>query len=147
MEQETVGTLLEAMTLLQSVVMSCVDRKKFPFTRTQLLIFTVLYREGEMTMKQAARYIASSREQATRTVAPLVDEGYVERRVDPANRTRVYIRLTERGRQLSEENRVLLRSNLSEKLSCALSPQEKEELCEASEKIIDCMEKAMNGGL
>ena len=88
------------MTLLQSVVLSCVDRKRFQFTRTQQSILTVLSMEGETTMKQIAKYIVSSQEQATRAVAPLVDAGYVERRTDPTNRTRVYIRLTDEGRDL-----------------------------------------------
>ena len=56
MDKEAEISLLKAMTLLQSVVLSCVDRKRFQFTRTQQSILTVLSMEGETTMKQIAKY-------------------------------------------------------------------------------------------
>ncbi len=141
MEQGTEVSLLQAMTLLQSVVLSCIDRKSFPFTRAQISLFTVLATEGEMTMKQAARYIASSQEQATRAVAPLADAGYVERRTDPSNRTRVYIRLTETGHQLLREHWEILKSNLSARLNDSLSEAEQSSLYKASLEIVRLTEK------
>ena len=51
-------------------------------------------------MKEAASYISSSKEQATRAVAPLVDKGLMERYTDSANRNYVHIQLTETGRML-----------------------------------------------
>ncbi len=141
MEQGSAESLLRAMYLLQSTVMSCVDRKKFPYTRTQLGIFTILAAEGELTMKRIAKYISSSQEQATRAVAPLADAGYVVRRTDPSNRTRVYISLTEQGRQLLEENREVFRQALSAKISGSLSEEEKSALFAAAQQIIDTAEK------
>ncbi len=141
MDQEAEVSLLQSMILLQSVVLSCSDHKSFPFTRAQRGVFTVLAMEGELTMKQAARYLASSQEQATRAVAPLADAGYVERRTDPANRTRVYIRLTEAGRQLLQAYWTVLKQNLSGKLEDSLTGEERTSLYEASGVIIRLMEK------
>ena len=129
------------MTLLQSVVLSCVDRKRFQFTRTQQSILTVLSMEGEMTMKQIAKYIVSSQEQATRAVAPLVDAGYVARRPDPTNRTRVYIRLTDEGRDLLTMYWGFITENLSGKLDASLSDEEKTALCDAATGMIALLEK------
>jgi len=129
------------MTLLQSVVLSCVDRKRFQFTRTQQSILTVLSMEGETTMKQIAKYIVSSQEQATRAVAPLVDAGYVERRTDPTNRTRVYIRLTDEGRDLLTMYWGFITENLSGKLDASLSDEEKTALCDAATGMIALLEK------
>ena len=53
-----------------------------------------------MTMTLLAEAMACSREQATRVVAPLVEQGYMERRYDQENRTRVWVELTEKGREL-----------------------------------------------
>ena len=141
MDKEAEISLLKAMTLLQSVVLSCVDRKRFQFTRTQQSILTVLSMEGEMTMKQIAKYIVSSQEQATRAVAPLVDAGYVERRTDPTNRTRVYIRLTDEGRDLLTMYWGFITENLSGKLDASLSDEEKTALCDAATGMIALLEK------
>lgn len=136
MEQEEVVLLLQATTLLQSVVHSCIDRKQFPFTKSQMNIFTVLGMEGEVTMKQAAQHLSISQEQATRAVAPLVNTGYVERRIYPANRTRVYISLTESGRQLMEDLRLSLTENLSAKLEQSLSEEDNAVLCRAVSDVV-----------
>ena len=141
MDKEAEISLLKAMTLLQSVVLSCVDRKRFQFTRTQQSILTVLSMEGETTMKQIAKYIVSSQEQATRAVAPLVDAGYVERRTDPTNRTRVYIRLTDEGRDLLTMYWGFITENLSGKLDASLSDEEKTALCDAATGMSALLEK------
>lgn len=141
MESDREILLLQAMTLLQSVVLSCVDRKSIPFTRTQLRIFTVLSMEGELTMTQVAQHLASSKEQTTRTVAPLADAGYVERRIDPANRTRVYIRLTESGKQLLDRNLAILTASLSAKLDRSLREEEISALHKAAAQIVQLAEK------
>ncbi len=125
MEKGSVLPLLEAMMLLQGTILSSVDRKQFPFSKAQLNIFTVLAVKGEVTMKQAAGYLACSREQATRAVAPLADAGYVERRTDPANRTRIFIRLTEEGKGYLREQHEDLASRLGERMDRALTEREK----------------------
>ncbi len=141
MNQESGISLLQSMVLLESVVLACSDNKKFPFTRSQRSIFTVLALEGEMSMKQIAQYIASSQEQTTRAVAPLADGGYVERRTDPANRTRVYIHLTEAGKLLLQKHWAELGKNLSGKLDVCLNAEEESALFEASRVIVRLMEK------
>jgi len=141
MKQEGLVSLLQASTLLSGVVISCYERKQFKFTKTQMNIFTVLDMEGDLSMKQIAQLLATSQEQATRTVAPLANAGYVERRTDPANRTRVYIHLTESGRNVIEESRRVLLDNLSEKIDRSLTQEEKEALCKASFMMTDLLDK------
>ncbi len=132
MDHDGLVSLLQTSTLLSGVVLSCVDRKRFPFTKTQMNIFTVLDMEGDLSMKRIAQLLATSQEQATRTVAPLANAGYVERRTDPSNRTRVYIHLTDAGRQIIKESRQLLIENLDAKLNNSFSDNEKEALCKAA---------------
>ncbi len=128
MEKEAEIPLPEAMMLLQSVVCSCIDRKQFPYSKTQLNIFTALAMKGEMTMKQVAKYLACSQEQATRALAPLADGGYVKRRTDSGNRTRVYVSLTEEGQRFHLMLRQQIKNMLAEKLSNALTEEESETL-------------------
>ncbi|MCR5796451.1 MAG: MarR family transcriptional regulator, partial [Eubacterium sp.] len=116
MKQDSLVSLLQASTLLSGVILSCADRKNYPFTKTQMNIFTILDMEGDLPMKRIARYLATSQEQTTRTVAPLADAGYVERRTDPSNRTRVYIHLTENGRRVIEDSRKALLENMDTRI-------------------------------
>jgi len=141
MEQQEEIRLTEALALLQGVVFSCVDRKQFPYSKTQMNIFTVLAMEGVMSMKQLARYLSCSQEQATRALSPLADDGYVERRVDPENRTRVLVSLTEEGRRQLALWRRQLTGSLDAKLRLALTAEERDGLRIAAETIIPLLEK------
>jgi len=141
MEKDAEIPLLETMLLLQSVVLSCMDRRQFPYSKSQLSIFTVLALEGEMTMKQLARYLVCSQEQATRALAPLADQGYVERRTDPSNRTRVYVHLTEEGKTYLQMLRGEVNLNLSSKLESTLTEDERMAIEHSVHKILPLLEK------
>jgi len=141
MEKETSVSLLRAMTLLQSVVLTCIDHKCFPFTKTQLSIFTALDMNGELTMKQIAGFMASSKEHATRAVAPLADAGFISRRTDDTNRTRIYVRLTDSGKELLEMNRKIIAENLKEKLNSCLNDGEKASLDSMVSELIQILGK------
>lgn len=84
--------------------MSDFSKKQFGFTKSQLLVFLALRSCESLTMTQTAEHLSSSKEQATRVVSPLVDGGYVERHVDTDNRTKIHIRLTDKGSTYIEEH-------------------------------------------
>jgi len=128
MEKRNESAFFQSMVLMNSMIFSSVDKKAFPYTRTQFFIFTVLSMESEVTMKQISRYISSSQEQATRAVAPLVDDGYVERYTHPQNRTHIYIRLTEAGKRFLTAIRASVIENLDAKLDGSLSEEERKDL-------------------
>lgn len=56
-------------------------------------------------MSQLSSYLASSKEQATRAVSPLVKEEYVTRFRSDENRKMVYVKLTEKGNHLILEEK------------------------------------------
>jgi len=141
MKQEALVSLLQASTVLSGIVHSCVDRKLFPFTKTQMNIFTLLDMKGDLSMKRIAQLLATSQEQTTRAVAPLADAGYVERITDPSNRTRIYIHLTENGKITFEENKRILIDNLHKKLNDHLNSKETASLCEAASEIVTLLDK------
>ncbi len=141
MENEAVIPLPEMLMLLQGVIFSCIDRKKFPYSKTQFNIFSALALEGEMTMKQMARFIACSQEQATRALAPLANQGFVQRRTDSENRTRVYVSLTDEGRLFLSGLRSETKSRLDEKLSNVLTDEETEEMRSNAAALLSLLRK------
>ena len=133
--------LLAALPLMQKLILSSFNRETFSFTKTQVTIFAVLCSKGSLTMKEVAAYIASSKEQATRAVAPLVDAGYVERYTDPENRTRIHIRLTSAGEAFMEERRAEFRANIARRLDAYITQEERQRLSDSLETVIAILSK------
>lgn len=133
--------LLAALPMIHRLVMSGGERTKAIHTKTQLLIFIILSVRESLTMTEIAGYISSSREQATRAVAPLADAGYVERYTDLSNRTRIHIRLTEAGRSYWGESREKMRAMIDARLKASLTDEECSELEQAAATMIRLLRK------
>lgn len=133
--------LINAYPLFQRLVLAQLGKLHFKYTKTQFTIFSVLSNHDALTMGQIAQFISSSNEQATRAVAPLADDGYVERFTEPENRTRVYVRLTAAGREYITAFREELIGNLDKSLRESLSGQERQELHEALVTVVRLMSK------
>ena len=144
MAQESSGDntqLLALLPLISRTVVSASGLRGFGYTKTQFLIIAALSSRGDLTMKQVAGYISSSKEQATRAVAPLVDDGLVERYVDPVNRTRIHIRLTQKGCALVNAYKAHFFQNLQTMMCDKVTKEEKLELKQAVETIIRVLSK------
>lgn len=133
--------LLAVLPLIHRLVLSSGERTKAIHTKTQLIIFIILSVRESLTMTEIAGYISSSREQATRAVAPLVDAGYVERYTDLRNRTRIHIRFTEAGKAYWEEHREGIRTVIEQRLKESLSEEECLELEQAASTMIRLLRK------
>ena len=144
MKEEAVlnGTqLLQLQSLLRKTVISNHGLKCLGYTKSQLEVFFALLLRRELTMTQVAGFIGSSKEQATRAVAPLVDDGLVERYIDTENRTRIHIKLTNAGKEFIGKWRDAFCQNLDESLDRSLTPEEKEELFRSMGSVIRILSK------
>ena len=92
-------------------------------------------------MTQIAKYISSSKEQATRAVSGLVDDDFVERQHDEENRTKIYIHLTKKGEQLLTKWRENHISQLCSILDKKLTADEQERLQEAARTLTQLLSK------
>lgn len=129
--------LLRLLPILQRITSLSDLHKKFGVTKSQMIIFLVLHYKESTTMSEIAQYICSSKEQATRAVASLCDHGLVERFEDPANRTHVFIRFTEDGKNMMKQLASQLRADIRSRLSSSLS---EEELCELRQSVMNTIE-------
>lgn len=99
-------------------------------TGTQRLVLLTSLVSGKMTMTQLSEAIVCSKEQATRAVAPLVQQGLLDRSFDPHNRTRVYIQLSEAGTAYMHQQLARCGAALDARFS-ALSDTEQQSLIAA----------------
>lgn len=116
-------------------------KKKYGLTKSQLVVLLSLSTHEMLNMSQAAKDIASSKEQATRSVAPLAEAGFIERFESAENRTRVYIRLTEKGKALMDSFQEDCRINLHERVVDSLTTEEQARLREAISTIETLLDK------
>ena len=105
-------------------------------TKSQVLLLAAVSYRGSLNMTQTAESLSTSKEQATRAAAPLVDGGYLRRTEHRENRRAVYLELTDRGRDYMELLRTEVREELNEKLSGALSEAERGQLAASLETVI-----------
>lgn len=115
--------------------------KEFDLTKSQLYILAALYYRGCLTMTQVSESISSSKEQATRAVAPLVENGYIKRFELEKDHKHVYIELTDAGHQTIEAVRSQVISRFHERLDNAVSEEEKQQLIEALHTVISILNK------
>ena len=115
--------------------------RQLHLTKTQLLIVTALSYRGSLNMSQIASYLAFSKEQATRAVAPLAEAGLVERFEQPENRTKVFLRLTPEGASLAAELREQFSEQLRARTEQSLTAHEQQELCQAASTLVRLLSK------
>lgn len=133
--------LLRLLPMLQRIVSLADIRKDFGITKSQMVIFLVLYYRKSMTMSGIAEYLSSSKEQATRAVAALCDHGLVERFEDPCNRTHVYIRFTDEGKEYMQQLLLRLHTEVSQKLTASLSEEDMQTLCRSVQTSVEILSK------
>lgn len=144
-EETSIGeiSLLTVLAQVYNLVLSCADLHGAGITKSQFLIFAALAYRKRLRMTQVAAFLSSSKEQATRAVAGLVDEGYVIRQQDPENRTIVYIVLSEQGRTLLHQWRLNLRQRLAARLEERLTGEEREELIGDIQSMLRILDKVV----
>jgi DNA-binding MarR family transcriptional regulator len=116
-----------------------IDLKAFHVTKTQLRILFVINMTPDITMSELADRIATSREQATRAVNPLVKRKLLIRKTDAKNRRQLKITMSDEGLEF-------LYNIVSEFIDCAGSPFQalSEEELDAFHDAIGVITRTMN---
>lgn len=120
--------LLPLLPMLMRVVKLADAHKQYGMTKQQMIVLLTLYRRDCATMGEIAQFISASKEQATRVVASMCDQGLVERFELPENRTHVYIRFTGQGRDYMRQIGRTLGAEIRDRLTASLTPDEIEQL-------------------
>ena len=121
-------SMLRALPLMHRLLRLIFVGERERFTKTQFYILITLYHQSPLTMTQIGEHIGASKEQATRAVAPLADEGLVRREVSSKNRTRVYVSLTEEGCALVQDLIARCSEKLEARMNERLTAEEREAL-------------------
>lgn len=87
-----VSALFEIFPICQKFLLNTIDISSMPLTKTQILILFALSGGRSLNMSQLSSYLASSKEQATRAVSPLVKEEYVTRFRSDEEQVEEYLR-------------------------------------------------------
>ena len=137
---KNISALFEIFPICQRLLLNSIDLHSIKFTRTQMLILFSLSSRDRLNMSQLSAYIASSKEQATRAVAPLVKHGFVERFRSDENRKKVYVQLTPKGQELIQKEQMLVKQRLSTQFQ-SLSLNDQDIFQESVENILRLLKK------
>jgi len=107
-------------------------------SKTELFVLLMLGREREIIMSQIADYINVPLSTATGIVDRLVNKGYLKRERSDSDRRIVVIRLTEKGRTLTDSVKESMTSYLG-RIEEALTEEERELLYKLIFKVIDIL--------
>ncbi|MGD0818821.1 MAG: MarR family transcriptional regulator [Methanomassiliicoccales archaeon] len=100
----------------------------------RISVLVVVKREGPISMSSIAQALSYSKQNLTKIVNQLVNEGYVDRIPDPSDRRVLNIKLTEKGRSFMAERRERMKNKLMEDLS-HLNDEELEYLYDTFERV------------
>ena len=132
--------LFEAFFSCQKILRHALDFRELHLTRQQFYTLMALAGQKSLTMGQVAENMVVSREQATRIVAPLVEEGYVERCSDDSNRKLVLVHLTKKGRDFINREKDYVRKQLENRFE-NLSQEEMERFLKSVSDLKEILEK------
>ncbi len=139
-DENTINAIFEIFPICQKIILNSINTKNIDFTKTQLLILISLVGKEYLNMTEISTYIASSKEQTTRAVAPLVKEGYVERMIDKNNRKLVLIKLTSLGISFLDTEKEQLKYNMESHFN-KLSSADKIEFCSSVFKTLEILKR------
>lgn len=135
-----VSALFEIFPICQKFLLNTIDIPSMDLTKTQILILFALSGGRSLNMSQLSSYLASSKEQATRAVSPLVKDDYVTRFRSDENRKMVYVKLTEKGNQLILKEKTLVKDYLSKRFE-SLSKEDQELFHQSLSNILEILKK------
>lgn len=137
---KNISALMEIFPIVQKLLLNTIDLHSVTLTRTQMLVLFTLSGKKNLNMSQLASYIASSKEQTTRAVAPLVKQGYVVRFHMEDNRKKVYVRLSALGEDFIYREKQLVKERLSSKFN-NLSSEDQEMFHRGVSDILSVLKK------
>ena len=135
-----VSALFEIFPICQKFLLNTIDIPSMDLTKTQILILFALSGGRPLNMSQLSSYLASSKEQATRAVSPLVKDEYVTRFRSDENRKMVYVKLTEKGNHLISQEKALVKDYLSKRFE-SLSKEDQESFHQSLSNILTILKK------
>ncbi|MCU6761769.1 Uncharacterized HTH-type transcriptional regulator yusO [uncultured Roseburia sp.] len=103
--------------------------QKYDLTKNQWKALIIIANSSTLSMSQLAQRMNISREQASRTIAPLADRKLVERKINAENRRQIDISLSKEGRQLFND----LKSSTSNLICRSMDKLSEEEISEFKE--------------
>ena len=135
--------LLEIFPDYSRYINSFINLRQYDLTKTQWKALITASHTKALSMGELAEKLAISPEQASRTVAPLVKKGFLERRTNICNQRQVHISLSPEGYDFLQRIKKVYDSFVSRSLN-KLSPEEREDFARALHTVIRIIEKLLH---
>lgn len=135
--------LLEIFPDYSHYINSFINLRQYNLTKTQWKALIVTAHAKTLSMGELAEKLGVSPEQASRTAAPLVKRGFLERKTNLYNQRQIHISLSRDGYDFLQELKKVYNSFISRSVD-RLSPKEREEFAEALHTVVRTMKKLLH---
>lgn len=137
------AVILHAMSAYDNLGRRMVMDQRGKMTKSQVDALMALNLFGSLTMTQISNHLAVSKEQASRTIGPLVAQGLLQRTRRLDNQRIVEVSLTKPGERLINESWRQVLQTLRVHLE-PLTTGERAQLINASQQALDVLRKLLN---
>lgn len=146
MTPDECAAIVQAFLAYQSLTKQAMVQNRSIFTKSQTMALNLLSVAGTLRMSVLADHLAVSKEQASRAVGPLVEQGLIERHHDARDRKVVNVSLTDEGRAIVAQLRHEYEEQLTRNLE-RLTSEERAELITASEQAVNLLRRALGNDI
>lgn len=115
-------------------------------TRSGIVLLITLFREGPKSAVALARSEGLQPQSLSRLLSQLEGDGLIQRSVDPADRRRQRIELTDGGRRVAQQAMAERRQWLAQVMAQELNESERRTLLAAAEVMLRIAERPSSGG-
>ncbi|MCR5160812.1 MAG: MarR family transcriptional regulator [Lachnospiraceae bacterium] len=121
-------SILLSFPLMHRLLHVAYDGEQKNLTKTQFIILISLYLYGELPMMELSKLSGITKEQATRALSPLAENGLVTRSISESNRNYVYVHLSPHGKARVRAMFQRCSKRLDSLAEVRLTPEELKEL-------------------
>jgi DNA-binding MarR family transcriptional regulator len=119
--------------------------KKIALSPAENRLLLALLNNGHMTIGNIARKMDVAASRVTRLVDSLVEENYVVRKSDPADRRRLWVLLTTKGEEIADKLS-LCSKDYHEKVISSIPSSKQKQVLETLELLVSSLKKANEEG-
>lgn len=135
--------IVQAFLAYQGLTKQAMVKNRSTFTKSQTMVLNLLSATDSLRMSAIAEHLAVSKEQASRAVKPLAEQGLVERHHDARDRKVVNVSLSAEGKAVVDGWHREYNEQLSRNLQ-RLSEGERNELVETSRRAVELLRHALD---
>ena len=139
-ESDGIINALKFFSIFYRIIFDNINLRKHKLSKSQIYILLSLVYRKKLTVSNIAKMTSTSKEQTSRAISALVEEGYAEKTCDTNNKRIVLISMTQKGYDLMTQGRESVNQRITEKFKL-LPNEDKEKFLKSMRCVFETFKK------